>query len=59
VILKIVPKAGFDVYTGKINQWQRSKGGNRPVAEKKTWKKILQRLLEQYLELVDALKEAS
>jgi hypothetical protein len=29
------------------------------VAEKKTWKKILQRLLEQYLELVDALKEAS
>jgi hypothetical protein len=29
------------------------------MAEKKTWKKILQRLLEQYLELVDALKEAS
>jgi hypothetical protein len=29
VILKTVPKAGFDVYTGKINQDQRSKDGNR------------------------------
>jgi hypothetical protein len=32
VILKIVPDVGYDVYTGKIDQYQRSKDVNRRMA---------------------------
>jgi hypothetical protein len=36
--LKIVPKAGYDKYTEKIYQWQRSTDKNLPIAEKQRWK---------------------
>jgi hypothetical protein len=40
VILKIVPEAGFGVYTGENRPIACEANGNRPMAEEKSWIRI-------------------